>query len=150
MPASPPPRSTAFFPPPSPQASAAAAAASAAPAVQDAAWTLLEYLPLGGTTALLLRKAAAGAGVLELELTWPWAALEPTPDALPVHMESLILALQVKDGLDRGPRKRRAAAHLARLSTPRLAHPPRRSCTRHSTAGAPASSAAGPRGFTCS
>ena len=64
--------------------------------VQDVAWTLLEYLPLGGTTALLLRKAGAGAGVLELELQWPWAAVEPTPDALPVHLESLILALQVR------------------------------------------------------
>lgn len=91
--------------------SAAAAAAVAGtpaadarcdPAVQDAAWLTLEYLPLGGTTALLLRKAGAGAGVLELELTWPWSGADPAPlgaaaDAspLPVHMEALALSLQL-------------------------------------------------------
>lgn len=127
-------------PQPSPPLQPAAAAADAA--VQQAAWTLLEYLPLGGTTALLLRKAAAGAGVLELELTWPWAEREPTPDALPVHMESLVLALQVRSGM------------ACEGATPPLTSHPHpvfaRSYTPPPTAGARASSAAGPPACTSS
>jgi hypothetical protein len=98
------------------KATAAAAAAGkpigslrGAPSVQDAAWLLLEQLPFGGTTSLLLRKACAGAGVLELELTWPWSAAELQQPAvggsnaataaalppLPIHMEALALSLQL-------------------------------------------------------